>query len=290
MTHFSIIGAAIGSSAGIPGCELAPDLIRSKLPYLSHLWEQTISCGEVTSKDRFHELAIFSWRLAALTKKVLLEGKKFITFGGDHSCAIGTWSGVAQVVDPFGLIWIDAHMDAHTPATSPSGNPHGMPVACLLGSGDPRLTNVGSAKPKVAPSNLVLMGIRSFEEGEAALLNHLGVRVYMMDEVQARGFETCLREAFASLRKRGLGVGLSIDMDSLDPRDFSALGTPEKQGIRLQELLRGLGSLDFTGVLGVEFTEYNPTLEDSSHPGVEAFDKILHHLPGLLGNRIAAAR
>ena len=62
-----------------------------------------------------------------------------VVIGGDHSCAIGTWKGVAAGLreqGPIGLIWVDAHMDAHTSQTTPSGALHGMPLACLLGAGE----------------------------------------------------------------------------------------------------------------------------------------------------------
>ena len=52
-----------------------------------------------------------------------------VVIGGDHSIAIGTWSGVARASEaPVGLLWIDAHLDSHTPETSYSGAIHGMPL------------------------------------------------------------------------------------------------------------------------------------------------------------------
>ena len=71
----------------------------------------------------------------------------------------------------------------------------GMPVAVLLGHGDSRFTSLGEPGPKLKPENLCLIGIRSFEQGEANLLNDLGVKVYMMKEVQERGFATVFKEA-----------------------------------------------------------------------------------------------
>ena len=44
-----------------------------------------------------------------------------LVLGGDHSIAIGTWSGVKHALGRetnLGLIWIDAHLDSHTPQTS----------------------------------------------------------------------------------------------------------------------------------------------------------------------------
>src|SRR5579862_3192958 len=87
----------------------------------------------------------------------LVRNKKFfITLGGDHSCAIGTWSGAKQALQeqgPLGFIWIDAHMDSHTPQTTHTGNIHGMPLACLLGQGEPTLVNLASPGAKFKPEN-----------------------------------------------------------------------------------------------------------------------------------------
>uniref|UniRef100_A0A914R473 Arginase n=1 Tax=Parascaris equorum TaxID=6256 RepID=A0A914R473_PAREQ len=61
--------------------------------------------------------------------------QELAVIGGDHSCAIGTWSGIASALRPkgnVGLIWVDAHLDSHRPETSVTGNLHGMPVAHLL--------------------------------------------------------------------------------------------------------------------------------------------------------------
>jgi arginase len=287
--QFKIIGAAVGTSAGIEGCEKAPDLVHAQLPYLAPLWTDTIryrssspANASPTNEARLRDLAVFSWRLAGLTREVLASGAPFLTFGGDHSCAIGTWSGVAQKYEHFGLIWIDAHMDAHTPETSPSGNPHGMPVACLLGHGDPRLVDIGGRRPKIKPENLVLIGVRSYEPAEAALLSRLGVRVYAIDEVKRLGFAHCLLSAQRSFTDRGLSYGLSVDFDGLEPEDFPALGTPVENGIGLEELTAALDQLDFSRLIGMEFAEYNPHLEPGQLVGIAAIDRILHHIPGLI--------
>ncbi len=41
------------------------------------------------------------------------DGNELLVLGGDHSCGIGTWSGVASSMrhlGDIGLIWVDAHM------------------------------------------------------------------------------------------------------------------------------------------------------------------------------------
>jgi arginase len=49
------------------------------------------------------------------------RGRRFLVIGGDHSCAVDTWSGASNALrrsGPLGLIWIDAHLDMHVPATT----------------------------------------------------------------------------------------------------------------------------------------------------------------------------
>ncbi|HFE38461.1 MAG TPA: arginase, partial [Gammaproteobacteria bacterium] len=98
-------------------------------------------------------------QLARQTHKLVMQDQRFIVIGGDHSCAIGTWSGVYSALErDFGLIWIDAHMDSHTRKTSPSGALHGMPLAALLGHGDKALCNIERPGQKLKPQNLCLVG------------------------------------------------------------------------------------------------------------------------------------
>lgn len=63
---------------------------------------------------RILDLIEHSKRLAKRTKKVIVRNKnELLVFGGDHSCAIGTWSGVASAFSdngPIGLLWVDAHL------------------------------------------------------------------------------------------------------------------------------------------------------------------------------------
>ena len=117
----------------------------------------------------------------------------FLTLGGDHSCAIGTWSGaasaLAQQQKELGLIWVDAHMDSHTHDTSTSHNIHGMSLAALLGHGRPALTNILSSHSKLKPENVYLIGVRSYEQAEQDLLERIGVKVFYMQEVAEKSLK-----------------------------------------------------------------------------------------------------
>jgi arginase len=172
-------------------------------------------------------------------------------------------------------VWIDAHLDAHTPETSETQMPHGMPIASLLGHGPPALTTVADAWPKLRPQDLVLIGPRSWEAGEAALLARLGVRVIASDEVARRGFADCMREAVERVSADTAGWGVSFDLDALDPRDAPGTGVPVPDGLRVADVSAALhGLARDERVVAVELVEYNPAL-DARRVTAAATDRVL---------------
>lgn len=193
----------------------------------------------------------------------LVKQKKFfIVMGGDHSCAIGTWSGAQQALQQtgsLGFIWIDAHMDSHTPQTTLTGNIHGMPLACLLGFGDQSLINLATATPKFDPKHICLIGIRSFEPAEEALLKRLNVRIIGMAEVQQRGLAAVMTEAIQIATTGTVGYGLSIDIDSIDPADAPGTDVAEAGGLSGEELCQAVQifALD-KRLIGAEIAEFDP--------------------------------
>lgn len=203
--------------------------------------------------------------LAHAVQKSLHAGAFPIVLGGDHAIAAGTWSGVTHALkaeQSFGLMWIDAHMDAHTPKTTPSYAYHGMPVAALLGYGPAALTHIASPVPKLNPKNLALVGIRSFEKGEHALLTGLGVRIFYMEEVHRRGVQACIEEALRIVTKGTKGFGVSLDLDAFDPSTVPGVGSPEPDGLWPDEVLPALATCAQHPLLrAFELVELNPVLD-----------------------------
>jgi arginase len=185
-----------------------------------------------------------------------------VVIGGDHSIAVGTWGGVARGLDhaPFGLIWFDAHLDAHTMETSPSLNPHGMSAAVLLGHGAPEFLRIGGSV--VRPENFCYIGARSFEEGEHALLQRLGVRIVYMDEIHGRGLKTVVDDAVAIATAGTSGFGITIDLDGFEPEDAPGIGLKTPDGLRRDEMIPVLAGLaGRPDLVGIEIVEYIPEFD-----------------------------
>ena len=266
MRPIQIIGAASGWGAQDRGCADGPDALRHA-GLLARLhdtgliaaWTDTLRPGVMNYATQ--AVSAMCTRLAQSVYASVVSGHFPLVIGGDHSCAIGTWSGVHRAIGnvPFGLIWIDAHMDSHTPQTSPSGALHGMPLACLLGHGVPALTGIGGRPPQLLPQHVCLIGVRSFEPGEAALLARLNVRVFDMAEILRRGIDEVVADALEIVQRDTAGFGVSIDLDALDPREDPGVGSPVADGLLGCELLAGLRPLQqHPALLGLELMEYNP--------------------------------
>ena len=267
MQKINIIGTASGLGAEDQGTGDGPVALRASTlceQYLashkSWYWETLLS--PAAGDDNNLILKDLFYNLGTEVKHSVAAGEAFVVLGGDHSVAIGTWSGVAcerRQQGDVGLLWLDAHLDGHTPETSPSQNLHGMPVACLLGHGSPLYTALFDHNAKIKPEHLCIIGARSYEAGERALLEGLGVRVFYMDEVLERGMSGIYEEALAIVQSAPGGFGISVDVDAIEPQDAPAVGTPVVNGIT------GLAVLDFlqrfrdcSALLGLEITEFNP--------------------------------
>ena len=270
MRDVAIIGVASGWGARDRGCGDGPQALQaSGVLHCVADSKRRVPTFEILhpsdaepSRDVLSRVAEIDERLAYLVLAKFRRHLMPVVVGGDHACAIGTWSGVRAALAPhenLGLIWIDAHMDSHVPETSPSGALHGMPLACLLGAGEKTLTALAGPFPKLSPEHVCLIGVRSFEAGEKTLLERLGVRVYFMEELRARGFDAVWEEALRCVTRDTVGYGISIDLDAMDPRDAPGVGTPVGAGIAGGDLLRAVRCAhNDPKLLALEIAEYNP--------------------------------
>jgi ornithine--oxo-acid transaminase len=265
-----ILGVASGIGAAQPSCGDGP--ARLRLAGLdAHLaarglrvtWGETVFPDQAPGEPAAQVIGRLCDRLAQSVSRVVRGGGVPLVLGGDHSCAMGTWRGVATGLGgPVGLLWIDAHLDAHTPQTSHTGRLHGMPLAALLGQGNDALSQAGAV---LAPEHVCVVGVRSFEPEEAALLAALGVRVYGAQEIARRGLSVVLQEALDRVQDGTAAYGITLDLDAIDPQDAPGVTTPVPGGLRATELVAALAELARTAPpVGVEIVEYEPHRDSGS--------------------------
>ncbi|MBL4606546.1 MAG: arginase family protein, partial [Pseudomonadales bacterium] len=77
------------------------------------------------------------------------------------------------------------------------------------------------------------------------------------------------------LSQRCNQIGLSIDMDAIDPRDAPAVATPVANGIRGEALLYALSkALQNTQICGLEISEYVP-IKDPDQRTLKLMSKLI---------------
>lgn len=262
------VEVAVGAGAKDPGCRDGPAVFRqhagAELSARGVLlvWRRMPQSLRDVAAPPLEIVASTGRWTARVTRKLVIGGRRFLVVGGDHSCAIGTWSGVADALRPsgaLGLIWVDAHMDMHVPETSHSGAINGMPVAVLLGYGAPQLTSVANSDAAIDPRHLCLIGARSFEPEEVAFARRHGVRIIDTPEVQRRGIKAVLAEARTIAARGTAGYGVSLDLDAFDPTEAPGVGTPVADGIHAADFLAPWSALiKAPACVGIEIVEYNP--------------------------------
>src|SRR6185503_7607114 len=283
-----LIGAAWGLGGADPGCAEAPAALA---PLLAAKLEQCRVPSvpgpmlRPAPNERRRQFAVskLCGLLASAVADACRRGRLPCVLGGDHSCAGGTWSGVARTLQGnLGLLWIDAHMDSHTPGTSHTGRLHGMPLAWLPGQDDDPL--YGLATGVLLPQHVCIVGVRSVEQEEAERLARLGVRVFHFEAVTRRGLETVFAEALAIVTSGTERFGVSIDLDVITPKEVPHVGTPVAGGLSSGALAQQLERIAMHPALAaVELVEYSPKLDMDGRSAGVAVDLLVAALCGESG-------
>jgi arginase len=277
----AIIGAPLDLGAGRRGVDMGPSAIRyaglddrlAELGYEIADWgnletvvPEAIAAGD--PRARFlPQIKAACERIAGLVGRAADEGRIPLVLGGDHSVALGTLGGLAAVRGPGGVLWLDAHGDLNTPETSPSGNVHGMPLAAVLGRAGDAFADAAWPLPAVDPRRVMLVGVRSLDEGERAYVRETGLGVYTMTELDRRGVEAVMREALERVQG-GAFVHVSLDMDVVDPEVAPGVGTPVRGGLSYREAHLAMELVAEAGLLdSLEVVEVNPILDRENATG-----------------------
>src|ERR1700693_1381675 len=140
-----IIGVPMDLGQSRRGVDMGPSALRvaglqTRLKPLGHTVEDI---GNVSVKQPeeqhygekrakyLNEISETCRGLAEMTERTLTDGFVPLVLGGDHSLAVGSFSGVSNYFRSqskrVGYLWLDAHGGMKTPARSASGNLPRMP-------------------------------------------------------------------------------------------------------------------------------------------------------------------
>lgn len=284
-----ILGVPLGFGAGHTGSELGVNAMRLSRIRGRNLADHIRSLGylvtdhgdarivqpddttRVENPKHLKEMLASSENIIGDLSKILANDELPIILGGDHAIAIPTFSAIAsyyhQLGDEIGLIWFDAHADINTPDTSPSGNIHGMPLAAILGHGDPDLVGLCGYAPKLNPKYLAHVGARDIDEGERSQIEKLDLRdhFFTMSDIDTRGMAACVADAIEIASQAPGGYAVTFDVDMIDPRFAPGSGTLVRGGATYREAHLALEMIaERGGMRSFEIVEVNPLLDQSN--------------------------
>lgn len=285
-----IIGVPLGFGAGQIGSELGVEAMRLSKLRGNTLSSQIANLGfgvqdfgnveivrptsiaaDSDNPKYLSEMVASSQNMFDSVGEILDAGRIPVILGGDHSIAIGTFSGVSSHFrnkdQEVGLIWFDAHADINTPETSSSGNIHGMPLAVLLGEGPEDLVNLGGFSPKLNKNYFAHVGARDLDAGERDRIKAHGLRdqFFTMSDIDKRGMLACIEDAIAIASKAPGGFAVTFDVDMIDPRFAPGSGTLVRGGATYREAHLALEVVaEHGGMRSFEIVEVNPLLDQSN--------------------------
>jgi arginase len=296
-SHIAVIGAPLDLGQGRRGVDMGPSAVRvanlnARLQGLGYEVEDlgNVAVEQAESLSEGHprakylpQIAATCQRLGVMVGETLTRGGMPLVLGGDHSVAIGTASGVSRFFrerdQQVGLIWLDAHADMNTPESSPSGNIHGMPLACIVGQGPAELTGLFGFQPKIAPGNVVIVGLRDVDQTEKPHVRGFGVHAYTMRDLDERGMRSVMEEAIRIASEGTAGFHLSLDMDFVDPKDAPGVGTPVRGGATYREAHLAMEMIcDSHRMVSVEVVEVNPVIDEFNRTADLAVELVMSGL------------
>ncbi|MDP9235838.1 MAG: agmatinase [Chloroflexota bacterium] len=194
-------------------------------------------------------------RIESVVGELIDRGKFVVTLGGEHTVAVGAIRAHAKRTPGLSVLAFDAHSDLRDAYLDSRYN-----HACTL-----------RRALDVAPVTLV--GLRSAPVEDAALIRDRGLGFYSPAWYRDAG-------AHAVIERLSDDVYITIDLDSFDPSEMSAVGTPEPGGLHWDEVSDLLVALTKSRrVVGFDVTELSPSLGPRSCAQLAA--KLTYRLIGL---------
>jgi arginase len=149
-----------------------------------------------------------------------------------------------------------------------------MPLAVTLGRALDTFASEAWPLPALDPKHVALLGIRSLDAGERALVKELGIAVYTMTDLDRRGVEPVVREAIERVAGAPF-VHVSLDMDVIDPEAAPGVGTPVRGGLSYREAHLAMELVAEWGQFSsFEVVEVNPILDRENATGELAVELV----------------
>ncbi len=261
-----IFGAPFDSTASYrPGSRFGPAAMRNESygletysPYLDRDLSEISVCDAGDLELPFGDPRPALRLIYERSREILSAEKIPVMLGGEHLVTLAAVGAAAEKYPGLAVIHFDAHADLREGYLGEKLSHATVMRRCydLLGGG-----------------RIYQFGVRSGDGEEFAFARTGAVSMTRFD---FRG----LHDTVEKLRRAGIPVYLTVDLDVLDPGVFPGTGTPEPGGVTFEQLRLAVGEACGAKIVGADLVELAPTLNGSGVSTAVA-NKILREL--LLG-------
>ena len=231
-----------------------------------------------------NSIRAFSFELAELVQKTLLDGRFPVVVGGDCSVLLGSLYG-ARLAGAHGLLHIDGHSDFFHPGNYDTarrlGSAAGMDLALVTGRGEALLTSwPGVDGPLAHDADVIQVGERNALDSDYDTYYGDIVRTditrFIIQDVLKRGVETTAAAVVERLQARQITrAWLHLDLDVLDQSVMSAVDSPGSPGLSFAQLGQLMRQVVGSGLfVGSDVAIYDPALD----PGLRYAPRIVETL------------
>jgi guanidinobutyrase len=187
-------------------------------------------------------------RIEAAYDRIIANGCRPITIGGDHTIAWPILRAMRKKYGPVGVVHVDAHADVND-TMGGEKIAHGTPFRRAVEEG------------LLDCDRVVQIGLRGtgYHADDFDWCREQGFRVVQAEECWHKSLVPLMQEVAECVAGTGNGpVYLSFDIDGLDPSFAPGTGTPEIGGLSVHqglEIIRGLRGLN---IVGADLVEISP--------------------------------
>ncbi len=266
-----------GCSCG-SGAHLAPKVIRTLSSYLPPYTMdgkkidnlKIFDAGDVEVDTNYYK------RIEKKADEVFSLNKFPLFIGGDHSVSISLEKAFLRYAVSLNKIPVIIHIDAHPDICDyydGSNYSHACPNRRAIDNG-------------YLKENIVLVGIRGFEEQEVAYFKeNPEISVYLASHLNEFGFDKVLSEIRSRFSDDKYAIYLSYDIDANDPSFAPGTGTPEAFGLDSFELMKFIKKLfKYLPILAMDIVEVSPALDCNNITSWLAL-KTLYEIFEIIGNK-----
>ena len=191
-------------------------------------------------------------RITSFYKKVIEQGIKPLTAGGDHLTSLPVLRAVANK-GPLGMIHFDSHTDLFHSYFDGTMFTHGTPFRRAV------------EENLLDPKRVIQIGIRGtqYDREDLDFADSVGIRVIKIEEFFDRGIEDVMAEAREIVGEQETYI--SYDIDFIDPAFAPGTGTPEVGGPNSYEALKVVRELAGVKIVAADMVEVSPPFDASSN-------------------------